>query len=114
MVSTGTVFVSQSSGTPKITADADALLVYNSFRTVLPPPMHALPSTRLSILQFYHVTQQLLNILIGKANILTSVPIIGPPVSASLRNLESVVDVSTYTWRVRTHISSPASTPRTC
>ncbi len=60
-----------------------------------PPPAHTLPSTLLTILQFHRVTQQLLNILIGKAGILSNVPFIGPPVAASLRQLEGVVDVST-------------------
>ena len=56
--------------------------------------MHSLPSTLLTILQFHGVTQALLNILIGKAGILTQVPFVGGPVASVLRALEGVTDVS--------------------
>ena len=35
----------------------------------------------------------LLNILIGKGNILTKVPFVGEPVASVLRQLENIVDV---------------------
>lgn len=43
---------------------------------------------------YVRVNQQLLNILIGKAGLFNSAPFIGAPVSAVLRQFESVVDVS--------------------
>lgn len=46
------------------------------------------------IAQFVRAHQILLNILIGKAGILTNVPFIGPPVATVLRSVEGVVDVS--------------------
>ncbi len=42
------------------------------------------------------VHQALLNILIGKAGLFEKIPLIGEPVSAVLRSLEGVVDVSFY------------------
>ncbi|KAI1827273.1 UVI-1 [Xylaria intraflava] len=54
--------------------DPGADLVFNSFRA------------------FVRVHQQLLNILIGKAGLITSVPFIGPPVATVLRSVESIVD----------------------
>ncbi|KAK3896693.1 hypothetical protein C8A05DRAFT_20386 [Staphylotrichum tortipilum] len=76
MVSTGTVLISESRGTPAI-AGEDADLVYSSFAG------------------FAKTTQDFLNIMIGKAGILTKVPFIGQPVAASLRQLEGVVDTIT-------------------
>lgn len=40
------------------------------------------------------VYQALLNILIGKAGILTEVPVIGQPTATALREFEGVIDVS--------------------
>jgi hypothetical protein len=40
------------------------------------------------------VFQALLNIMIGKAGILTEVPVVGGPVAAVLRDVEAVIDVS--------------------
>ncbi|KAI2636712.1 hypothetical protein GGS21DRAFT_44144 [Xylaria nigripes] len=54
--------------------DADADLVFDSFRA------------------FVRVHQTLLNILIGKAGILTKLPIVGQPVATVLRSVEGVVD----------------------
>ncbi|KAI1436215.1 UVI-1 [Xylaria sp. CBS 124048] len=42
--------------------------------------------------EFVRVHQDLLNILIGKAGLITSLPIVGPPVAAVLRQVESIVD----------------------
>ncbi|KAI0862910.1 UVI-1 [Xylaria cubensis] len=74
IVTTATVSINSWDGTAPITTDADAQLVFNAFRT------------------FVRVHQDLLNILIGKAGLLESVPVIGPPVAAVLRQIESVVD----------------------
>jgi hypothetical protein len=46
--------------------------------------------------QFVRVHQVLLNILIGKAGLFQTVPLIGQPVSAILRQVEGVVDVSLF------------------
>ncbi|KAI0105774.1 UVI-1 [Nemania sp. FL0031] len=74
IVTTATTIISQTDGTPKITNQADADLVFDAFRG------------------FVRVHQELLNILIGKAGLLTQVPFIGPPVAAVLRQVEGVVD----------------------
>jgi hypothetical protein len=42
---------------------------------------------------FVMVHQQLLNILIGKAGLLQTVPVVGAPVATVLRSLEGIVDV---------------------
>jgi len=57
---------------------------------MLTPPY----TTNQKIVQFVRVHQVLLNILIGKAGLFQTVPFIGEPVAATLRQLESVVDVS--------------------
>lgn len=44
--------------------------------------------------QFQRLAENLLNILIGKGNILDKVPIIGQPISAALRRFEAIVDTS--------------------
>ncbi|KAI0543528.1 UVI-1 [Xylaria curta] len=74
IVTTATVTINQWDGTAPITADADVQLVFSAFRT------------------FVRVHQELLNILIGKAGILEQLPVVGPPVAAVLRQVESVVD----------------------
>ncbi|KAI1358120.1 UVI-1 [Xylaria arbuscula] len=79
IVTTATVTISQLDGTQPITADADATLVFDAFRA------------------FVRVHQELLNILIGKAGIITSVPFVGQPVAAVLRQIEGVVDTIAIT-----------------
>ncbi|RYC61846.1 hypothetical protein CHU98_g4343 [Xylaria longipes] len=74
IVSTATATITQLNGTPTITNDADVALVFNAFRA------------------FVRVHQELLNILIGKAGILTKVPFIGQPVATVLRKVEVAVD----------------------
>ncbi|KAI1758374.1 hypothetical protein F4782DRAFT_477824 [Xylaria castorea] len=87
IVSTTNVLISQLAGSSPIARRGepehardlsargpDADLVFSSFR------------------EFVRVHQALLNILIGKAGIFTSVPIIGPPVATALRGVEGVVD----------------------
>jgi hypothetical protein len=63
-------------GDPTITNESDSDAIFDAFRT------------------FVTVHQQLLNILIGKAGLFNTVPFIGQPVAAVLRQLEGVVDVS--------------------
>lgn len=45
---------------------------------------------------FVEVHKQLLNVIIGKARVLTQLPLVGAPVSAVLRLVEGVVDVSFF------------------
>jgi hypothetical protein len=61
---------------PPVPAGAESDAIFNAFR------------------EFVRVHQALLNILIGKAGLFQTVPIIGGPVAAVLRQLENVVDVS--------------------
>ncbi|KAI0487408.1 UVI-1 [Xylaria cf. heliscus] len=79
IVTTATAAIAQFDGTAPITDEADATLVFNAFRA------------------FVRVHQELLNILIGKAGILTSIPVVGPPVAAALRSIEGVVDTIAIT-----------------
>ncbi|KAK4124672.1 UVI-1 [Parathielavia appendiculata] len=74
LVSTATVVLEQFPGTKQITGEAEATLVFDAFRG------------------FVRVTQELGNILIGKAGILEKVPFVGQPVAASLRAVESTTD----------------------
>jgi hypothetical protein len=46
--------------------------------------------------QFITVHQELLSILTGKAGLFSDIPFIGAPVAQALRQIEDVVDVSTY------------------
>ncbi|KAL2194703.1 UVI-1 [Corynascus similis CBS 632.67] len=57
----------------------DADLVFQSFR------------------EFVRANQDLLNILIGKADILTKVPVVGQPVATALRGVEGVFDTIAIT-----------------
>jgi len=91
IVSTATVLAGQLEGTQPIKRDepqhardisargADADLIFNTFR------------------EFVRVHQALLNILIGKAGILTKIPLVGPPVAAVLRSVEAIVDTIAIT-----------------
>ncbi|KAI1131053.1 UVI-1 [Nemania abortiva] len=101
IVTTATAAISQFDGTAKITNQADADLVFDAFRG------------------FVRVHQELLNILIGKAGLLTQVPFIGPPVAAVLRSVEGVVDsiaiflidtVEVYTTEIESEANSLGST----
>ncbi|KAK0721268.1 hypothetical protein B0T21DRAFT_453650 [Apiosordaria backusii] len=66
------------SDTPTITDVADRKAVAEAFR------------------DFVRVHQVLLNILIGKSGLFSTVPVIGAPVAAVLRQLESVVDSAAF------------------
>ncbi|GAP87006.1 putative uvi-1 protein [Rosellinia necatrix] len=89
IVATATSLAAQFPGTAPITKrdeqehardlsprGAGADLVFNAFR------------------DFVRVHQALLNILIGKAGILTRIPFVGPPVAGALRGIEGVVDAT--------------------
>ena len=76
IISTATTAIAQMQGTPPVTTQADASAIADAFR------------------EFVRVHQVLLNILIGKAGLFQTVPFIGQPVAAVLRQIESVVDVS--------------------
>lgn len=78
IVTSGFTTVSQLVGTPPVTGNRDATLIFNAFR------------------DFVTVHQELLNILIGKAGILSKVPMVGAPVAAALRQLEGVVDTIAF------------------
>ncbi|OLN93971.1 hypothetical protein CCHL11_03473 [Colletotrichum chlorophyti] len=78
IITTVTVAIAQMQGTPVITVEADATAIANTFR------------------EFVRVHQVLLNILIGKSGLFSTVPIIGQPVAAILRQLESVVDTIAF------------------
>lgn len=58
-----------------ITSAGDAQLVVDAFK------------------EFVRVYQELLDILIGKAGFLTSIPYVGEPIVAALRELKVIVDV---------------------
>ncbi|KAK0658518.1 hypothetical protein QBC41DRAFT_237928 [Cercophora samala] len=73
-----TATVPQIVATPTFSLDADRKAIADAFR------------------EFVRVHQVLLNILIGKAGLFQTVPIIGAPVAATLRQLESIVDAAAY------------------
>ncbi len=66
----------------------------NAFREVLPysRPGRPLGADRL---QFDHILQALLETLIGKANLLDKLPLVGQPVSNVLLSVKDSMDVST-------------------
>ncbi|KAK6516164.1 hypothetical protein TWF506_006076 [Arthrobotrys conoides] len=70
--------IAQMQGSASITAPADATAIANAFRT------------------FVKVHQELLNILIGKAGLFSTVPLVGQPVAAVLRQLEAIVDTVAF------------------
>ncbi|TLD22376.1 hypothetical protein PspLS_07750 [Pyricularia sp. CBS 133598] len=78
IISTVTTSIAQMQGSAPVTAEADATAIFDAFR------------------EFVRVHQALLNILIGKAGLFNTVPIIGQPVAAVLRQLESVVDTVAF------------------
>lgn len=76
IVSTVTTAIAQMDGSSPVTNPADATAIFEAFR------------------EFVRVHQALLNILIGKSGLFSTVPFIGQPVAAVLRQVENVVDVS--------------------
>jgi len=55
--------------------------------------------------QFVRTHQVLLNILIGKAGLFDTIPVIGAPVAAVLRQIEAVVDVNLSLHIFSSHIN---------
>ncbi|GAB1316863.1 hypothetical protein MFIFM68171_07073 [Madurella fahalii] len=78
IVSTATTAAAALPGTAQITTDADATAVADAFR------------------EFVRVHQVLLNILIGKAGLFQTVPVIGAPVAAALPQVEAIVDTVAF------------------
>lgn len=63
-------------GMPPVPAGAQSDAIFEAFR------------------EFVRIHQMLLNVLIGKAGLFSTLPLIGAPIAAVLRQVESVVDVS--------------------
>ncbi|KAL9943563.1 hypothetical protein ACHAP6_008705 [Verticillium nonalfalfae] len=78
IVSTATVAISQMQGMAGVPAGPPSDAIFDAFR------------------EFVRVHQVLLNILIGKAGLFNTVPIIGQPVAAVLRSIEKVVDTAAF------------------
>ncbi|KAL0931847.1 UVI-1 protein [Colletotrichum truncatum] len=74
IIATVTVALAQMQGSAPVPAGAASTAIFNAFR------------------EFVRVHQVLLNILIGKAGLFNTVPIIGAPVAGILRQLEAIVD----------------------
>ncbi|KAM0267956.1 hypothetical protein ACHAQH_010070 [Verticillium albo-atrum] len=75
---TATAAIAQMQGMPKVPAGSQSDAIFNAFR------------------EFVRVHQVLLNILIGKAGLFNTVPLIGQPVAAALRSIENVVDTAAF------------------
>ncbi|EPS45967.1 hypothetical protein H072_24 [Dactylellina haptotyla CBS 200.50] len=73
-----TADIAAMSGTAPITGAVDAKNIADAFR------------------EFVQVHQKMLNILIGKAGLFNTVPIIGEPVAGVLRSLEKIVDTIAF------------------
>lgn len=93
IVSTATTAISQMQGMEPVPAGQPSDAIFNAFREVSSD--HNFENVKSLIrLQFVRVHQALLNILIGKAGLFQTVPFIGQPIAAVLRQIENVVDVS--------------------
>ncbi|KAL6705089.1 hypothetical protein ACN47E_007348 [Coniothyrium glycines] len=78
IITTTTTAISQMQGTPPVPAGESSDAIFNAFR------------------EFVRVQQALLNILIGKGGLFNTVPFIGQPVAAVLRNHEGVTDALVF------------------
>ncbi|OSS47059.1 hypothetical protein B5807_10100 [Epicoccum nigrum] len=78
IVTTATNAISQMQGSSPVPAGADSDAIADAFRS------------------FVRVHQELLNILIGKAGLLNTLPFVGAPMAAVLRQVESVVDTIAF------------------
>ncbi|KAK4445115.1 hypothetical protein QBC34DRAFT_413566 [Podospora aff. communis PSN243] len=79
IIQTATVALGAMQASPtQLTTEADASSVANAFR------------------EFVRVHQVLLNILIGKAGLFNTIPIVGQPVAQVLRQLEAIVDTVAF------------------
>ncbi|KAI3537275.1 UVI-1 [Colletotrichum abscissum] len=75
IVSTVTTALAQMQGMPPVPAGPQSDAIFEAFR------------------EFVRIHQMLLNVLIGKAGLFSTVPLIGAPIAAVLRQVEKVVDV---------------------
>ncbi|KAK2007903.1 UVI-1 [Colletotrichum eremochloae] len=89
IVTTVTVALTQMDGSAPVPAGAQSDAIFDAFR------------------EFVRVHQALLSILIGKAGLFNTVPVIGQPVAAVLRQVESVVD--TIAFRIIDLVDSRAA-----
>ncbi|KAK1961676.1 UVI-1 [Colletotrichum sublineola] len=78
IVSTATTAIAQMQGSAPVPAGNDAKAIFEAFR------------------EFVRVHQALLNILIGKAGLFNTIPLIGQPVAAVLRQVEAIVDTIAF------------------
>ncbi|KAI1858562.1 hypothetical protein JX265_010655 [Neoarthrinium moseri] len=78
IVSTGSAALASMQGMEPIPAGTESDDVFDAFR------------------EFVRIHQQLLNILIGKAGLFQTVPFIGAPVAAVLRQIEAIVDTLAF------------------
>jgi len=78
IVTTVTTAITQMQGSSDVTNPADATAIFEAFR------------------EFVRVHQALLQILIGKAGLFNTVPFVGQPVAAVLRQIENVVDTIAF------------------
>ncbi|EHK97582.1 UVI-1h [Glarea lozoyensis ATCC 20868] len=78
IVTTATTALAQMKGMAPVPAGAESDAIFNAFR------------------EFVRVHQVLLNILIGKAGLFQTVPFIGQPIAAVLRQIEGVVDTVAF------------------
>ncbi|CCF45608.1 UVI-1h [Colletotrichum higginsianum] len=78
IVTTAGVALVQMRGMPPVPAGAQSDAIFEAFRT------------------FVKVHQQLLNVLIGKAGLFTTIPIVGEPVAVVLRAVEDIVDTVAF------------------
>ncbi|KAG7051387.1 UVI-1 protein [Colletotrichum scovillei] len=74
IVSTVTTAMAQMQGMPPVPAGPQSDAIFEAFR------------------EFVRIHQMLLNVLIGKAGLFSTIPLIGAPVAAVLRQVEAVVD----------------------
>ncbi|KAG4420712.1 hypothetical protein IFR04_006098 [Cadophora malorum] len=78
IVTTTTTALAQMNGMAPVPAGAQSDAIFDAFR------------------EFVRVHQVLLNILIGKAGLFSTVPLIGQPIAAVLRQIESIVDTAAF------------------
>merc|ERR1711977_790957 len=78
IVTTTTTALAQMNGMAPVPAGAQSDAIFDAFR------------------EFVRVHQVLLNILIGKAGLFSTVPFIGQPIAAVLRQIENVVDTVAF------------------
>ena len=78
IVSTATAELAQMQSRPAVAEGSDANTIFDAYR------------------DFVRVNQVFLNIMIGKAELFNTVPVIGAPVAAELRKVERVFDALAF------------------